>query len=981
MRENPRATELLNKVKLGEQITVGSKKFGPYSENSREILSILRLLPDEIFNPPFGQDKLAVLIEKMKPSAEKNEIKGSNKSEQLANANTSKYRVGKVRASNFRGLQLFGGPIFEFDFKGETILVSGVNGTGKSSIINAVVWVITGMLLWDRTMPSHAPKIELGKPQDIKGVQLINKAWPSEVALPSVETFNSKKIDYDCWVELELVNVDSKESTLIRREIKSTGVSSVTNLPALDTLAIELSVLMPARVNHIQFSSESQIGQVLLNVSGLEPLNYIGTYSKEIQSIVTRYSNTKTTSITGLKQKAEQLASNIIGWIPKDLEEEYKTVGLEGEPDKKIEVKQKWLSKKTYERLSHLASVLNLPECPNEMEATELASKIVAAYEPIIQNPPAMWSSLETLATAIEIWSEQEISEWENILTSSTKDLMVALEWYRKKQEMKNLELILVASKLIPNDSELSNCPLCSAPLDDSNQVRKELIMFQNLDENATKSLNEMISLCCDRIKALPKCISSIPNDFISSIGKDFETNIGRFLKGQLDGLKENAKSSIDSMVKEICFDIPTYEEITKLIEFDTEKVLDAYYQLVENCLLKLGLAKWGQKNYSSFLEKLNKTLGYVPESSVGTLIETINQCKNIAMSAKPLQDVNLAMGEYKSLFFEIKKINSEIKQANHLKESLNQLVDLKDLADSMMKNELSTVDDRMKEIYKALYGSSEFPLHSIQAKRTRRQIDFQFCLEHRGVIIEASPLINSSRVRALLWAYIFSMAELRKISTCSGWLDFILLDDPLTSFDEGHRTRFANFVFSSLRDGQWIISSHDTDWPRHIKQWGLNPKVNRVRALSCARDVVTITEWKSEVEEKLAEWIKDRKDDRLSREFVESVRIWLEEELKDLLVHCPTSSRKDDDLDSLMKKLLKGIEASDLYSAAMFFQLYNIISKLPKDIHNSHHGGPPRSRIFSDEAEAIQKHYKELSALIERCWDDIRTKIMARVI
>ncbi|GAA0379883.1 hypothetical protein [Paenibacillus motobuensis] len=85
--------------------------------------------------------------------------------------------------------------------------------------------------------------------------------------------------------------------------------------------------------------------------------------------------------------------------------------------------------------------------------------------------------------------------------------------------------------------------------------------------------------------------------------------------------------------------------------------------------------------------------------------------------------------------------------------------------------------------------GQMNSALKIIEPVRTGRQIDMKFLAEHRGILVEAAPLINASRIRALLWAYIFAMSEIRSESTQRTWLNFTLLDDPLTSFDEGHRT------------------------------------------------------------------------------------------------------------------------------------------------------------------------------------------------
>ncbi|MEK4510489.1 hypothetical protein [Paenibacillus sp. FSL K6-2524] len=447
-----------------------------------------------------------------------------------------------------------------------------------------------------------------------------------------------------------------------------------------------------------------------------------------------------------------------------------------------------------------------------------------------------------------------------------------------------------------------------------------------------------------------------------------------------MDELRTNLEPKINALVSSVDFknylDKDIERTINKLGNNNNSSILDDYTTLANEYLDKITVLNWINTNFVSFKMNIGTTLGFCDTPESDSLIHILTVCKEIVLSIKPLQDACLEMEEYKSNLILKEKISSEQQIMERIKQALIELESQKELADNLLVDDLEMVITRIQMIYGELYGTDEFPLKIIEPVRSGRQIDMKFLVEHRGILVEAAPLINASRIRALLWAYIFAMSEIRSESTQSAWLNFTLLDDPLTSFDEGHRTRFAKRVFDTQRKNQFIITSHDPDWPRHMKQYGVNPQIQRIKSLSIVRDVIDIKEWKAEVDKDLKSWNEDKKDEQLAKRFVESVRVWIEDELKDILVYAPTSPKVDDNLDGLLKKLNDAISRVDFYKSAYYRELFTELKKLPKDIHNAHHGGALRSRIYCDEAAIITQSYMKISSFLDLCWDDYRSKI-----
>ena len=54
------------------------------------------------------------------------------------------WRLNSIETEGFGGLNIWGGPVFHFDFDQESLLLQGPNGSGKSSIVGAILWALTG---------------------------------------------------------------------------------------------------------------------------------------------------------------------------------------------------------------------------------------------------------------------------------------------------------------------------------------------------------------------------------------------------------------------------------------------------------------------------------------------------------------------------------------------------------------------------------------------------------------------------------------------------------------------------------------------------------------------------------------------------------------------------------------------------------------------------------------------------------------------
>lgn len=214
-------------------------------------------------------------------------------------AQSPQWRLHRLAAHNYRGLTEWEVGEFEWDFEGKPCHIYGLNGSGKTGILSAIVWCLTGACLQERSEPGESicPVALYGTGDD-----RIRADWPEVVTVPhGLSRQELEELQPHCWVEVEL-RADNRRVWV--RRIVSEGDGSLgtvihengTEYGSLDQIGIsdmdcETMLLMPARVSTLQFGAGSKFSDNLLAVSGLDALRGMGDLAKRMAATTSRVSN------------------------------------------------------------------------------------------------------------------------------------------------------------------------------------------------------------------------------------------------------------------------------------------------------------------------------------------------------------------------------------------------------------------------------------------------------------------------------------------------------------------------------------------------------------------------------------------------------------------------------------------------------------------------------------------------------------------
>ncbi|MBB3941459.1 hypothetical protein GGR39_003136 [Novosphingobium fluoreni] len=196
-------------------------------------------------------------------------------------------RLAKIVAHRFAGLHAYGtadepSTDFVFEPNSPITIFEGWNGSGKTSLMNSVIWCLTGKLLRPQRLP-EAGDAEFDCEIDRGAMEEVSQHKISAVTpLPSVQHWTpaaaAKTVPADTWVELTFELEDGTRLPPIRRtqSRKTNGKLEEVGPNAadlgLDPIAFTLGTTMPGLLPYLQIGNPSELGLAVAKLTGLSDL-------------------------------------------------------------------------------------------------------------------------------------------------------------------------------------------------------------------------------------------------------------------------------------------------------------------------------------------------------------------------------------------------------------------------------------------------------------------------------------------------------------------------------------------------------------------------------------------------------------------------------------------------------------------------------------------------------------------------------------
>ena len=169
-------------------------------------------------------------------------------------------------------------------------LLEGVNGSGKTSIANAIVWCLTGHLIRSQRSPEEGPldfACEILRDDGATTthpMSAITPLPPKSAELPA----DGQPIPADSWVELTFLDSTGTPLPPLRRSQIRTTRGKINETPpdlgatGIDPIAWRIATIMPALLPFLSVGSTSQLGEAVARLTGLADLVDLARHAEKM---------------------------------------------------------------------------------------------------------------------------------------------------------------------------------------------------------------------------------------------------------------------------------------------------------------------------------------------------------------------------------------------------------------------------------------------------------------------------------------------------------------------------------------------------------------------------------------------------------------------------------------------------------------------------------------------------------------------------
>jgi hypothetical protein len=877
-----------------------------------------------------------------------------------SSAGSDRWRLARVEAAGFGGLNLVDGPPFVLAANRENWCLEGQNGSGKTSIASAIIWALTGYRCRDQDGLVKDDGRRLPVFND-SGVQIGD--WPPTVAYPP----NAFKLAgaAEAWVRLLFQDDDGNTAEAFRRltappvgepQFESTIDPALGTAPQL----VETGLLMPARLARIGFGERSHsIYEAVKLLTGLDQLADIGEGAASFSHKAKRFLKYGSDNgIQGIETKLDTTLERAV--------EESRKAGFA------LTIAGKREDKTYAQGLRELAdSAATLAATHSRALQAEVAADIdtsnpehrarirsaVGTARGVLQQNVKGITLFEAWAALKSAHADSRFSALSGILTGAQSQIAQAIAWDKRQAEDSRLRLKALAAEYFiaaGHEHDDADCPLCQSKLSLPHQraLAAELHALKAAADAAQRKLADACAAIEKEVRdAIP---ASLAPHFAGLAAMQPRTAFEKAVRERfieeapfatvLTGMADFAAGTAAALTEKL----PGFNHVDRAVPADvpaTAKSLLEYLSRVERVS---ALVEWWAIERPSFVEAWNALKGLADEKGVfpaASLEGRLSSLEEALEKVAPLDDLAKALRDAAKHADDWLVIHTDQRVREAIAEALEPLKDLRGLVAAETASSISALSGRIKSVLDRIQFRERLSFEDAALNKKSVQVSGSF--DH-GIRIDASTVANSSWLRAILWAFTLAMREQTIEALGSNPFPLMLLDDPQVTFDPRNKrkwaqelARFANADPATIEAAQLVLITHERQFFQLLVNIeNLAGQQGLVVRLNASSKVATIVNGHA-LAAAYAE-AERMSDDKLAYEYIRDIRTYCEDLLK-IMLRAEEPSVCDMTIGDLAKLLKDRRDASVApFSHAAFDKLYKTLSggggKQMKIINESHH-------------------------------------------
>jgi hypothetical protein len=834
-----------------------------------------------------------------------------------ANANTRRLFLKKVEAHRFAGLHKFGTPgaaplNFVHEFTVPLALFEGRNGSGKTSLVNAIIWALTGEMLRPQREPERADDdFECWVSAEDGSGELTAHRLSPVTPMPNVEQYrpNQDWVPADTWVELTFTDETGATLPVIRRS-QSRSPKGKLNEAApdlavlgVDPIAVRIGTIMPGLLPLIKVGSESELGRAVSQLTGLSALIDL---AEHVRRAKTKIDKEFVKAKTSERDRVDRDYSTAKSDLEKIVQDHPALAPAHAVPppsdDKGIEQALDEINR-------HFESA----------KAAAFGSARDILSEHFDPAKPALLADLEkNIGRALERVSEpQHLASAARLhgLRLLKPDQLDAPEAKIRSilAEANALEALAqdplaaararlyarIATWIADHPDPLRNedmCDVCGGALDHAldpvsgNPVKTHLheakfdaaLLSQTLARWAENALGDLMRSLPEALRAeLSTDLPAHPCDLLRTAIVD-ELFAFEPFRGVLAELKTQTASNFDGIVAQR-MGLADAAEIA--LPLGCVKLGEALKRLD----LGIRFARWRQDNDALAREIVERVLGRMPKEGESaeklTLTGKLLDLDATVKAAKPVSNALLQCGRLKQHLKARRDAEKRLAEYAAASAALTNLAALGQLADAQV-NHLRKALRKEAAVWRSRIYLGAFPdtAHQLVDTGMGRKGELDLVVETGGVSAPAQHVTNASALRASLVAFYLAFWEY--VLKERGGLTLLVLDDPQELLDDENRERLAAAMAPVMNAGaQLMLTSYDPRFCARVARLAVTGGLEHLEVHPATRQqpVVRLTPPLPVIEGRKARFDADRNAEEPARDFADGCRVFLEAKLGDM--------------------------------------------------------------------------------------------------
>jgi hypothetical protein len=912
---------------------------------------------------------------------------GSEDPATIASAATSSndskvsWRIKAMSSEHFGGLNSWDSTPFHYSFDGHSLVVDGPNGSGKSSLAAALIWAFTGSRPRDQSSaPAHvAASVMDGEDKSVG-------SWPP------IATYPPKASDLSVvpsvTVSVVLQSIAGDTVTLERRLVAGSPVEIWSRQLHIPEVFVLTGLEMPARISHIRLKDgASGLPDAVQQLTGLDEVIAIGSLCDWLTHGARDYRSFA--KVNKLKDHQEAFTEAL-----EDAQRSLSSIGVQLPPYQPADAKTNddALVKKGVEIASagkelaealvnDLGPDLNLGDLSVQRS---ISTAILTAASKLTEGLESLnsWQVISTIHIAASGEAGAALLQSASLAETQLAEALATNERVLADNRFQ-LKALSAAWHRDHGHGGIDNCPLCDQSLDSRPELKAELDSMKAAGEAATRTLADNVN----RIHAALS--SSIPEEIRMVTSTQKASSPRDLLLGDFDRLFGSAAPHAPSLKRFVTLvnaqavDAPLHDLAVEEVAAAVAEQQGQQRRLVDQIAWarrSVDLARWFEENKGVWLEWWTKLSRVRPPEEASALLQAETLAEHLTRLTTALQAAEPYASAAAHLRLAIQHarkiidISAEQKRRDDVAEALGDLKALKGLGESVARQAIADLSERIHRILQGLHTTERLQFHSAQlSKKDGLAVRAGF---DNDIRVEATLIANSSWLRSFLWAFVFALREEATEQYGGDPLPVFVFDDPQATFDISHRLNWAQYVAglqASESKAQVLITTHDEAFLPTLEAAGIDARAAHIAPARPETGPLAILEGNA-VERVWELAHADRTNPAKAIAFLAESRIYIEGMLRSMLAGDGADLTSDSV--AALGDRMKHHQAAQTppWNRPGFHKLIGSLKGPPQLAHieRAHHGS--RSTLTYAEASDFHKHWKnKLAGQLHSCFRDMR--------